>query len=412
MRCQGGYRVAIFDIINGNGLNFEPLTVADLDANGRYLVPAGYRVIPADTLLLLGAGLDTLIADNSQALFILGVIGVGAGGDYHADSSLELFDLSLLPGNQDGPMAGQLVMVTTAAIASAYGSTLANAVPYMTVDDLRVYSGDVLSAVSSNGSSLSFFGKSGATLPAFAGGDVEAAIDNNGQVTVVTVDFSGTVADWPTATNEGHTTEFVRELSITISIGGTDTKITANVVFDEVTGEPDPERSVEALRTAILAENGVNGDIAGKLASVVRDGTSLTLTGATAPITDAAAPTFTVESATVDTNGVQQVSTVTYSSDDADYYEGGTLSVEIAGQTVTADMVAGDAAASLQNLRQAIDVAANGLKTGVFAYSLIDLTEAAGFNTKPPQQPSYPPALSAQRFRWQKRPIRLQWFEP
>ena len=105
------------------------------------------------------------------------------------------------------------------------------------------------------------------------------------------------------------------------------------------------DRMGQALRTAILAENGVNGDIFGKLASVVRDGTSLTLTGTTAPITDAAAPTFTVDSATVDTNGVQQVSKVTYSNNNADFYTGGKLSVVIAGQTVTADMVAGAAAA-------------------------------------------------------------------
>ncbi|PUE15557.1 S-layer family protein [Limnohabitans sp. WS1] len=374
------YRVSIVDILTNNGLNLEPLTVADLDANGRYLVPAGYRVIPADTLLLLGTSLGNIIGSSGQ--YLLGIIGVGAGGDYHADSSLQLFDISLLPNYTANPsMGGPLFMATPASIEAAFGTTLAGATPPMTVADLHIFSGDVLSAVTSNGSSLSFFGKSGATLTAFAGGDVEAAIDNNGQATVVTVDFSGTVADWPTETNTGHTTKFVRELSITID----GTEITANVVFDPVSGAPDPAKSVLALKTAIETANGTGGSIAGKLASVTisnTDPTMLTLTGKVAPVTDAAAPTFKVDSATVDTNGVQQVSKVTYSSNNADYYEGGTLSVEIAGQTVTADMVAGDAAASVQNLRDAIDVAAKGLKTGVFDFSAsgFDLTADALLN--------------------------------
>ena len=368
------YRVSIADIINGNGDNAVALTVADLDANGRYLVPAGYRVIPADTLFLLDTELVDLLADPSPQ-YLLGIIGVGAGGDYHADSSLQLFDLSLLPGFQAGPTGGSLFMVTPEAMQAAYGAELANVVPSMTIADLRVV--DVLSAVSSNGSSLSFIGKSGATLTAIAGGDVEAAIDNNGQVTVVTVDFSGTVADWPTATNTGHTTKFDRELSITID----GKEITAKVVFDPVSGAPDPAKSVLALKTAIETANAQNGSIAGKLASVTisnTDPTMLTLTGKVPPITDAAAPTFKVDSATVDTNGVQQVSKVTYSSDDADYYEGGTLSVKIAGQTVTADMVAGDAVASVQNLRDAVDAAANGLTTAAFEFT-IDLEASTTF---------------------------------
>ncbi|WP_300659207.1 hypothetical protein [Hydrogenophaga sp.] len=365
------YKVSLLDLINGNGVTPVALTMADLDANGSYLVPADHRVMPASSLLLLSGALNslsgTMLPEEANSLVtsvLFGIGGTGAGQRYTTDSSLSLYDTNLIPGNT----GGYLVMATEQAIEAHIAAKLAaqQVVPTIaplgaapdpiTAADLLVYSGNVLSAVNTDIGTLRFFGRPGQKLSVLAGGDVEAAIENPGLATVVTVDFSSTVADWPTATNEGNTTEFTRKLSVTID-GIT---INADVVFDR-DGTPNPVLSVAALKTAIEAENQVGGDIAGKLASVngvTVDGTTLTLTGATAPVADAAAPTFKVDAASVDQNGVQQVSRVEFSTDDTDYYEGGTLSVEIAGQTISADMVAGDAAASVGKLVTAVKEAA------------------------------------------------------
>ncbi|OYU11524.1 MAG: hypothetical protein CFE38_11535 [Comamonadaceae bacterium PBBC1] len=360
------YQVSLLDLINGNGITPLALTVAELDANGSYLVPADHRVMPASSLLLLGGALNSLsgstLPDAPSSLFtalLFGIGGTGAGQRYTADSSLSLYDTKLIPGNT----GGYLVMATPQAIDAYIAATLAaqQAVPTIapfgsvpdpiTAADLLVYSGNVLTAVNTDTGTLRFFGKTGQKLTVQAGGDVEAAIDNNGQVTVVTVDFSSVVADWPTATNGTNTTQFTRKLSVTID-GKT---ISADLVFDQ-DGKPNPALSVAALKTAIETANTV-GDIKGLLASVngvTITGAQLTLTGATEPLTDAAAPTFKVDAASVDTNGVQQVSRVAFSTNDADYYQGGKLSVKIAGVDVIADMVAGSATNSVESLLQAI----------------------------------------------------------
>ncbi|HWJ69179.1 MAG TPA: hypothetical protein VNS79_03920 [Sphingobium sp.] len=71
----------------------------------------------------------------------------------------------------------------------------------------------------------------------------EGAIENPGEGAIASITFAAGEDDYPGATNNGHTTEFDRELRVTIS-GRT---ITANIV------EGDPVASVEALRAAIEA---------------------------------------------------------------------------------------------------------------------------------------------------------------
>jgi hypothetical protein len=79
-----------------------------------------------------------------------------------------------------------------------------------------------------------------------------------------------------------------------------------------------------------------------------------------------------VGAAALDTAGVKEVESVAFSSVDADYFEGGQLSVTVAGQVINADMVAGDAQASLNALRVAVEEARGGtfLQPGVDVYSL------------------------------------------
>ena len=194
---------------------------------------------------------------------------------------------------------------------------------------------------------LKLIGASSASvLTVAAGGDVEAAISNSGVTTKVDVAFSGTAADWPTLTNDGHTTEFSRQLYVTID----GTQVSANVVYVE--GVVDINASVAALVTAVNNDEAVSGAV-----TASSSGSTLTLVGDTIPVTDADAPTFTVDSAMLDQNGTQQVTKVNFSTDNADYYEGGTLSATVNGTVYTANMVAGNAGASVAALRAVIEEA-------------------------------------------------------
>ena len=136
------------------------------------------------------------------------------------------------------------------------------------------------------------------------------------------------------------------ELIITAEVRGTDpTQNTLDVSISFDGAEPITESSTA-----------VGGTLNGVVGSAAAFGTTLTLYGASIAATDADAPTFIVNAAEVDQNGVQQETLLSFSANDADYYAGGTLSAVINGVTVSADMVAGEAATSVHNLNDMLRI--------------------------------------------------------
>lgn len=244
--------------------------------------------------------------------------------------------------------------------------------------------------------SLTLYGATPSTrLSVVAGGDIEAAIVNPGQKTLWTVEFPDFAGAYPDNQSLGGTFTFDRQVHVTID----GTTVSASVVY--VDGVADPVATVAALKAAVEAAMGagVDGivgtqdDVAGAaLAKVLGsvavaangEGSNvvLVLEGKTAPATDISAPTFSVSEATIDVPGEQQQTRINFSGDNTDYYAGGQLSVSIAGQTISADMVAGDAAASLENLRQAIDLALHGdvVPSGPAVLTLSGTLNGTSFN--------------------------------
>ena len=157
------------------------------------------------------------------------------------------------------------------------------------------------------------------------------------------------------------------ELVITTLETGLDRTITFDGQIELLDSEGDTVGGND-VTDASARGVGLDAQIADAVVSNT-DSTTLVISGSTPPVTDGDAPTFTVEGASVDQNGVQQETNISFSDDPADYYEGGTLSVEIAGQTITANMVAGDPGASVAALKVAIDVAADGANVAEFVFS-------------------------------------------
>lgn len=180
-------------------------------------------------------------------------------------------------------------------------------------------------------------------------------ISNPGLKTVWKVEFSDDAADYPGNASLLETFAFPRKVSVTIA-GVT---VEADVAYSN--GTPHPEATLVNLKDAIDAKM-VQGealeDVLGAVAIEANGGDNdvvLVLTGKTAPATDGDAPTFSVTAASIEVGGEQQQTSVSFSSVDADYYAGGTLSVTVADQTITADMVAGNAHDSVQNLVNAVN---------------------------------------------------------
>jgi hypothetical protein len=63
---------------------------------------------------------------------------------------------------------------------------------------------------------------------------------------------------------------------------------------------------------------------------------------------------FSINDVEISTAGINQQSTISYSTDDDDYYAGGTIGVSLNGTVISVDMVEGDAEATLAALRAAI----------------------------------------------------------
>lgn len=176
-------------------------------------------------------------------------------------------------------------------------------------------------------------------------------IANPGMLTVWEVTFPGGADDYPARTNSGNSTEFDRKISITIA----GVKVEADVVAG------DPAASVAALAAAVNAARAeVSADGATLTAAIGAvqpgdiSGTTLTLRAAAVRAEGEDSATFAVTGVSIDVAGVQQVTKVGFSAEDGDYYDGGKLFITIAGVEIEADMVAGDAAASIDALSTAI----------------------------------------------------------
>jgi len=135
------------------------------------------------------------------------------------------------------------------------------------------------------------------------------------------------------------------------------------IITGEVRGEVAEENSVLVSVAKLDGEDcstsataAVGGSLSDLISGIERDETTLIFTGFV-PDTDDDAPAFTIDSGEIDKAGVQQVVTVNFSNDDADYYAGGKLHVTVNGQPIEADMVAGSAHDSMQALVVAINEA-------------------------------------------------------
>ncbi|WP_231376868.1 Ig-like domain-containing protein [Thioalkalivibrio sp. AKL12] len=107
----------------------------------------------------------------------------------------------------------------------------------------------------------------------------------------------------------------------------------------------DVAASIEALKAAINDKQDLSDAVE---ATIDGDG-KLVLTAS-----EGGEESFSVQTVEIEQNGVQQRTDVTFSTDPDDYFDGGQLRVEIAGQTVEVAMVAGDPAQSLSDLADAV----------------------------------------------------------
>jgi hypothetical protein len=118
--------------------------------------------------------------------------------------------------------------------------------------------------------------------------------------------------------------------------------------------EGDAVASIAALMTAINTSNADVAGLNGALEVLDEEDAgigAIVLTAAVAGLAGA----FTVTDAEIDTAAVAEQSTLTFSTDDADYFAGGKLYVTIGGVAIEAEMVDGNAAGSIAALVTAIN---------------------------------------------------------
>jgi hypothetical protein len=132
--------------------------------------------------------------------------------------------------------------------------------------------------------------------------------------------------------------------------------ITADVRgIDAASNTLEVNISLDTVNSAFGFASATGGSLSGVIGNASAEGTTLTLLGSKPLKPETEAPCFTVTAAKLDQNGKQLDTLVSFSSDNADYRDGGELSVEINGETVTVSMVPGDAVASVKALTEAIE---------------------------------------------------------
>lgn len=269
---------------------------------------------------------------------------------------------------------------------------------------------------------LTLVSNAGETLDVAAGGVLTgAAIENTGVTTKYDIEFPEFAGDWPTQRNGDNLTEFDRQVSITVNIDGEDTVFETDILYGEdINGDPVP-MIYETLQDLVEEINYVAGEDSALdiVASMPVDYESQYGTGeydweptqqdyfiqgnseygtfnnngggnggggnsgpgwdvytqtlanydtsaviriesTSIPENADDVPNFTVN-ASIEENGTQQQTLVSFSMDNSYYYEGGEVAIEFGDRTVTASMVAGNAEATMQALATAIQTSTTGL---------------------------------------------------
>jgi len=304
----------------------NPVMLDSFNAKGEFKVPAGFVLLPP------GFGEPIALAGQNYSLSGQHIIEVG----------------NLLVNNEPSSLLAN----------SGYTYTLGNATDNGT--SVRWDAAKLLAAEVQPDNTINLVGAQVDTVISL-GGEDNVEINNPGQATVRTVTFSGE--------DDHYVQDGVdHKLRVTISF---DDDANPNTADKQVTVEAlivgeDASDSVAALVRAINSNNEVNSWVT---ASVGEDSTQLTLTGDRNGL-----DTFKVSGAEIDTHGAQQKTSVSFSSNNEDYYDKGTLSVTVAGTTFTADMVAGNAAASVARLQEAVSKAAFGTAAQVTSAPSAGLT--------------------------------------
>ena len=205
-----------------------------------------------------------------------------------------------------------------------------------------------------DGNALNISGVDGERLRVSAG---ENALVNEGRLPRVDITFPEEPGDYPT---EGPVRDgsvvFPRHLTLSIAdpAGEEDIVISVNVVYND--GAADPVATIEALRVAVQSALEDDGELAGIIGRVriLDDDLTLRLEAVAVPAGGEDGSTLKVESVAISTPGTKQEIDVTFSDNDNDYFTGGKLSVTISGVVIPANMVAGDAEASIDALFVAI----------------------------------------------------------
>ena len=302
-----------FDMADGmlNALS-NPVLLSQFDAKGGFKVPAGFVLLPP----------------------AFGEPVAQAGETYRLNNSQHIVETQHLQVNSAPSI------LVNAGFQYALGDATNTGI------SVRWDAAKLLAAEVQPNNTINLVGAQVDTVIAL-GGEDNVEIDNPGQATVRTVTFSGEDSAY-VQDDADH------KLRVTISFDDDNDASTADkqVTVEALIVGEDASDSVAALAAAINNNTELNSWVT---ASVGEDSTELTLTG-----DRKGQDTFTVSGAEIDTHGAKQKTSVSFSTDDADYYKDGTLSVTVAGKAITADMVAGDAAASVAALLAKVEEARLG----------------------------------------------------
>ena len=204
-------------------------------------------------------------------------------------------------------------------------------------------------------------------------GDADVAVLANGALVAAWESWAqdnGSASDWP---DYGVFARIYERASVgdepaTVSLSGGDLVITTSdtgnrqsITFNGEVTLATADGTVKGIAATEQSANGSAslGDIIGEAAIDPDHDTTIVLTAATVSDT-LEGRTFQVEAGWVEKPGNVQETVVTFSDNNADYYEGGKLSVTVAGKLIEAPMVAGDAEASVQNLKANVEATLNG----------------------------------------------------
>jgi hypothetical protein len=250
----------------------NPVTLDRFNAKGEFEVPAGFVLLPP------GFGEPIAFAGQKYSLTGQHIIEVA----------------NLLVNNQPSSLLANAGYTYTLGEATNNGLSV------------RWENAKLIAAEVQPDNTINLVGAQVDT-PIFLSGGNNVEIDNPGQATVRTVTFSGEAG------------QYVRDgadhkLRVTISFDDDNNSMTADkqVTVEALIVGEDPSDSVAALAAAINTNTEVNSWVT---ASVGEDNTMLTLTGDNNGLNS-----FNLSGAEIDTHGAQQKTSASFSTNNDDYY--------------------------------------------------------------------------------------------